>query len=995
MLELRNITKDYITGAEKVEALKGVSLQFRKSEFVSILGPSGCGKTTMLNIIGGLDRFTSGDLLINGRSTKEYKDRDWDTYRNHSIGFVFQSYNLIPHQTVLSNVELALTLSGVSKAERKARAKAALERVGLGNQLRKKPGEISGGQCQRVAIARAIVNDPDIILADEPTGALDTETSVQIMEILKDISRERLVIMVTHNPELAETYSTRIVRMLDGRILSDSLPLTEEEIKAAAEADPDTSRQKKPSMSLWTSFGLSIRNLFTKKGRTLLTAFAGSIGIIGIALIYAVSHGATNYIDSVQEETLSSYPLTIESQTMDTASLLSTFMGKATSLEQEKEEGMVYQKAMMYEMMNAFFSTDTRENDLGAFKAYIEAQQADENAPLHKALSGAQYSYDLDLAVYTQNLDGKIIRSDAETILSDVMRQYMGTDMTTMFSMGESFSMNNSMMKTYTSIWREILPGEDGELINPVLKKQYDLVYGHWPETYDEVILFVDDRSELNDMTLYALGLKSDEEVSAVIKAAMSQEPVEYERRGWSYADLCAMDYRVILDAESYLQDEKTGVWTDLRATETGLRYLYDNGLVLHVAGIVRPNKDAVSAEENGHIGYTRLLTDHVIQKAAESPAVKAQKDSPDTDIFTGLPFRSASGSLTDDTAKAASWKTYVATLDNKALAELAKAEAVIPDEETVRQQTEALLAATDRATMEATLITAAQAQMNMSEAMVKGYMATKSDDEIRALYAQAAEEQVRMNYGQEALKKIMLLPEDQLAAMFTAGMSNASDAQCAAMYDRHISFSDANVDGNLIRLGCVDLSVPSGINLYASSFADKDTIVDAIAQYNESVDDLKEIRYTDYVGLIMSSVTTIIDAITYVLIAFVAVSLVVSSIMIGVITLISVQERTKEIGILRAIGASKRNVSSMFTAETVLIGFAAGLLGVCVTWLLCIPINAILHSLTGINTLSAVLPVPFAALLVLISIVLTLIAGIIPSRSAAKKDPVVALRTE
>ena len=995
MLELRDITKVYETGAEQVEALKGISLQFRKSEFVSILGPSGCGKTTMLNIIGGLDRFTSGDLMINGRSTREYKDRDWDTYRNHSVGFVFQSYNLIPHQTVLSNVELALTLSGVSKAERKARAKAALERVGLGDQLKKKPGEMSGGQCQRVAIARAIVNDPDIILADEPTGALDTETSVQVMEILKDISKERLVIMVTHNPELAETYSTRIVRMLDGRILSDTQPLTEEEITLANATEKDDSAQKKPSMSLLTSFGLSIKNLFTKKGRTLLTAFAGSIGIIGIALIYAVSNGATNYIDSVQEETLSSYPLTIESQTMDTSTLLTTFIGKATSMEQEKEEGRVYQKAMMYEMMNAFFSMDSRANDLGAFKSFIEEQRADENSPLHSALSGVQYSYGLDLAVYTESVDKRIIRSDAETILTSVIQEYMGADMTTMFSMGQNFSMSSSMMDTYTAIWREILPGEDGELINPVLKKQYDLVYGHWPEKADEVVIFVDERNELNDMTLYALGLKSDAEISAVMAAAMSKQPVEYNRQSWSYADLCNMDFRVILDADSYVLDENTGIYRDLRETETGLRLLYDNGLVLHVAGIVKPNKDAISADENGHIGYTRLLTDLVITRANESPAVQAQAASPETDIFTGLPFRSAAGEVTDPSAKAASWKIYAATLDDAALAALAREEAAVPDEETVRQQTDATMAAYDRAAMESAMVAVAQQQMGLSETMVRAYISGMSDEELTMTFRASVEEQVRAQIADMQTQQVAAMPDAELAAAYKARLATASDEDCAVMYDLHIVYSDSTCEDNLIRLGKVDLEIPTAINLYASSFADKDTIVAVIGDYNSSVEDLKQIRYTDYVGLIMSSVTTIIDAITYVLIAFVAVSLIVSSIMIGVITLISVQERTKEIGILRAIGASKRNVSSMFTAETVIIGFAAGVLGVAVTWLLCIPINAILHSLTGINTLSAELPLPFAGLLVLISVVLTLLAGVIPSRSAAKKDPVVALRTE
>ena len=999
MLELKNITKTYHTAGEDVEALKGIDLQFRNSEFVCILGPSGCGKTTLLNIIGGLDSYTSGDLIINGRSTKEYKDRDWDAYRNHSVGFVFQSYNLIPHQTVLSNVEIALTLTGVSKKERRQRAKEALEKVGLGDQLRKKPAQLSGGQMQRVAIARAIVNNPDIIMADEPTGALDTETSRQVMDILKEISRDRLVIMVTHNPVLAERYSTRIVKMLDGKIIDDSQPLTDEEsrkeLEEAKKKKTETHKKKMPSMSFLTSFGLSLRNLFTKKGRTALTSFAGSIGIIGIALIYAVSKGTTAFIDSVQEDTLASYPLTIEAQSVDMSSLISTFLGKAKSVS-EHEDDAVYQKAMIYEMMNSMNSLDTQKNDLKAFKEYIEAQRADENSKLHSALSGVQYSYDLDLMIYTKNVDGSIIRSDRQTVLTEVMKKYAKMDMSTMLALREQTVMGrtDSLMKQSMGLWKELVPGDSGKPVNSVTEKQYDIIYGRWPSRYDELVLFVDENNEIDDLTLYTLGLLSEKEIEILMDAALNKKTVDYEIRKWSYEDICNMDFRTILNCDCYTYDEKTGTYTDLRETEAGLKYLYDNALKLRVVGIAKPDEDAISPMTNASIGYTYMLTDYIIDKANESDAVKAQLADPSTDIFTGLPFRSTSGDQTES-SRADEFRNYVSSLDTAGKAEAYKKIMSIPSEEAVQEFVSGTLAGMTRADMEKAIAPAMAEQTGMDEETIAGYIASMSDEDLSELLVKGLEEQFRAQYAAEAAKQMSAMSGEQLAAALDMTLEQFTDEQCAAYYDELVVFSDSTYEDNLLRLGLVDRGSPAAINLYASSFANKDVIEEVIAEYNESVDDLKEIKYTDYVGLIMSSVTTIINAITYVLIAFVAVSLIVSSIMIGVITLISVQERTKEIGILRAIGASKGNVSSLFNAETVIIGFTSGLLGVLITYLLCIPINMILHHLTGLSNLSAFLPPEVAVMLVVISMLLTLIAGIIPSRSAAKKDPVVALRTE
>ncbi len=999
MLQLKNIHKDYLSGSGTVEALRGIDLQFRSSEFVAILGPSGCGKTTMLNIIGGLDQYTSGDLVINGRSTKHFKDRDWDAYRNHSVGFVFQSYNLIPHQSVLQNVELALTLSGVSRQERRKRAKEALEQVGLGDQLRKRPNQLSGGQMQRVAIARAIVNNPDIILADEPTGALDTQTSVQVMDILREIARDRLVVMVTHNPELAQDYANRIVRVVDGKVISDSNPLTEEEIRAeeAAEQPQPRKKEKKPSMSLRTSFGLSLRNLISKKARTMLTSFAGSIGIIGIALIYAVSQGTTTYINAVQEETLSSYPLTIEAESLNIGSLMMTFMAQAESAG-EHENDAVYQKTMFYDMVNALNAMETTYNDLEAFKVYLDTELEDPESVLSRSLSGLQYSYDLDLQVFTENVDGTILRADTQALMQELMIEYFGMDMSSMMNMSEAYGMDMSAMMAppgvSTALFEEILPGKDGQPISDLVEKQYELIYGSWPNDYDEILLVVDENNEIDDLTLYALGLKSKDEIDALADAAFHKTAVETKAEHWSFEEICAMDFRVVLPAECYTKDEFSGLYADLRDTQAGMKYLYDNALRLQVTGIIRPSEDATASMLSGTIGYTSGLTEYVIEQNRNSAAIQAQLDSPHKDIFTGLPFRENTGNLTEK-EKMDAFFAYIDELNEQEKAQKYLEIKSIPSPEELEAMTAQAMAGQTRETMEATMLQAITAQTGMSESELQDYLTAMTDEDMEEMFTQMVQQQVKMQYAAGVQQQMAEIPPQQLAAALDMEMETYTEEQCARYYDEALTFSEATCEDNLLKLGRLDLKSPASVNLYAVSFESKDLIEECIADYNKDKDDLSRITYTDYIGLMMSSITTIINAITYVLIAFVAVSLVVSSIMIGVITLISVQERTKEIGILRAIGASKKNVSNMFNAETVMIGFASGALGVLVTKLLCIPINAILHHVTGLSNLNAHLPWSVAVTLVAISVLLTLFAGIIPSRSAAKKDPVVALRTE
>lgn len=895
MLSLKNITKNYTAGDTTVEALKGITLNFRKSEFVSILGPSGCGKTTLLNIIGGLDRYTSGDLMVTGRSTKEFKNRDWDTYRNHSIGFVFQNYNLIPHQSVLSNVELALTLSGVSKSERRARAKQALEKVGLSDQLHKKPNQMSGGQMQRVAIARALVNDPEILLADEPTGALDTNTSVQIMELLKEISNDRLIIMVTHNPELAKNYSSRIIKLLDGRVTDDSNPFSDGEYtiqtqnqKKAIESGQiqtvNKGRKKKTSMSFFTALSLSTNNLMTKKARTFLTAFAGSIGIIGIALILSLSNGLQEYINKVQEDTLSSYPITLEAETIDYSGMINTMMGQNIDEKElaDRDQNRIYSNDIMTDMMSSVLA-ELQQNDLKSFKEYL----TDENNEINQYISDIQYGYDIAINLYSADTTKDIIQVNPANLMQDMMGvSYSNSIGTTM----------NSASMAEMQLFTELLDNRE------LLDSQYDIVAGHWPENYNELVLIVDQNNEISDYVLYSLNLKDQEELSEIMTSLTQGETFETSPVSFSFDELLNTSFKLVLPTDYYEYNESMGMWTDLSRTSDTLKKVVDNGIDINIVGIVRPSEESVAGNISGAIGYTPALTSYVIEQVNRTEIVKQQLESPDVDIFTGIAFPDEDDEIYQFSMEDVN--AYIATL---------------PEE--------------DQATM---------AQ----------YFAVMSEDEILSMFATMM--------GQQT--------------------------------------TEATYDGNLSLLGVVDPDAPSRINLYAKTFEDKDEITRIIDEYNtemtESGNEDRAITYTDYVGLLMSSVSTIINAISYILIAFVGISLVVSSIMIGIITYISVLERTKEIGILRSIGASKKDISRVFNAETFIVGFAAGFIGILVTVLLDIPINIIIKNLTDISNVAS-LPIGGAIILIIISMVLTVIAGLIPSRIASKKDPVIALRSE
>lgn len=895
MLELNDIKKDYVSGSTTVSALKGINLRFRDCEFVSILGQSGCGKTTMLNIIGGLDKYTSGDLKINGVSTKNYKDRDWDFYRNNSIGFVFQSYNLIPHQTVLSNVELALTLSGVSKAERKRRAIEALEKVGLGEQIHKKPNQMSGGQMQRVAIARALVNNPDILLADEPTGALDTETSIQIMELLKEISKDRLIIMVTHNPELAKDYSTRIVRLLDGVITDDSDPYSledmEADIKAKEAAKVKVSEKKtkksgkkqKTSMSFFTALSLSFNNLMTKKTRTILTAFAGSIGIIGIAMILSISNGIQLYIDRVQRDTLSSYPITLQAESIDISSMVTSMTGNSDSAEHE-DKTKIYSNDIMGDMINTMVK-EVKSNNLSEFKKYIENGGSD----IKSYVSDIQYSYDVPLNIYMKDTSNGVEQLNPSTMFDSIYGEG-ATSTSSAMSSGMGMGMFSN-----SSVWNQLLGNQQ------VLDEQYDVLAGHWPENYNEVVLVVDKNNEVDDYTLYSLGLKDPEEVRTLFKKMMVGESYETEKDiSYTFDEILDTEFKLVMPTDMYKYNDVTGTWDDYSKDDKYMTNVVNNGTDIKVCGIIRPNDDAVSTSISSGIGYTAKLTEYIIEEVKNSEIAKAQLADTSVDVFTGVPF------------------------DN------------------------------DRNT-----------EITMDD--VNAYMATLSPEESTQMQA--------MTSG---------MSDDQILQLFSASLKART--------------TDATLDSNKSKLGITDLDTPSQIDIYATDFDSKEKVQNIIKDYNKSQqDDGKEenvINYTDYVGIMMSSVSTIINAISYVLIAFVAISLIVSSIMIGIITYISVLERTKEIGVLRSIGASKKDVSRIFNAETLIEGFVSGALGIVVTLLLCIPANALIKHLTDISNV-AQLPVAGGVILIIISMFLTFIAGLIPAKFAAKKDPVVALRSE
>lgn len=1019
MLILKDIVKEYPTGEDSVVALRGINMQFRSNEFVSILGQSGCGKTTLLNIIGGLDQYTSGDLIINGKSTKQFKDRDWDTYRNHSVGFVFQSYNLIPHQSVLANVELALTLSGVPKAERRRRAKEALEKVGLGDQMNKRPNQMSGGQMQRVAIARALVNNPDILLADEPTGALDSATSVQIMDLLKEIAKDKLVIVVTHNPELAETYSTRIIRVLDGKVMDDTNPCSEEEIQAmlkeetagrsAKPADKKAERKearrakKKSAMSFFTALSLSLNNLMTKKGRTFLTSFAGSIGIIGIALILAVSNGVQLYIDRVQEDTLSSYPISIEAESVDMSSIITSLMGATDESNLKHKKDKVYPNTVMYELMDALSNTDTVKNNLTPFKEFLE-----EDEEVKQSVSALQYSYDMDMNIYTKDADGKILKSDVMPMINKVMgldkeenkdeteTEESGSSLQDFSSTMVNNFAENSPMMAGMEVWEEILPGANGELINETVEEQYEMLYGHWPEKYDEIVLLVNENNEISDVALYALGLKTEEEMLEDSTKRMKGEKVDVSDESWTYEEICDMEFKLVSGAD-YFQKQEDGTYTDLSKTEAGLDYLYynKNAISLKVTGIIRPNEDAVAAMMKGTIGYTQALTNHLIEKTKESEIVKEQLAHPDTDVITGLPFPSDSEEELSKEQKATEIQAYFATLDTMEKASMFAKVKSVPSEAYLQEATAKMLSGMSPEEQDAMLVQGLSAQMGVAEDQVSDYVA-EMDAKSKEQYSnQIAVAMIAKQYAEGVTAQLAQLSTEAMAMMFD--QEKFTEDQYAQYYDLFMpkQVSDSTYEENLKKLGYVDTDSPSKINIYATTFDDKEKLEDLIDEYNEKVEEEDKISYTDYVMLMMSSVSTIINAISYVLIAFVAISLVVSSIMIGIITYISVLERTKEIGILRAIGASKKDISRVFNAETLIVGFVAGAIGIGITLLLDIVINIILHKVTGIEILNASVPPVAAVVLVLISMFLTFIAGLVPSKIAAKKDPVVALRTE
>lgn len=837
MLELNGIRKTYVTGTTSVEALKGIDLKFRDSEFVSILGQSGCGKTTLLNIIGGLDKYTSGDLKINGRSTKDFKDRDWDAYRNNSIGFVFQSYNLIPHQTVLSNVELALTLSGVSKAERRQRATEALEKVGLKEQIHKKPNQMSGGQMQRVAIARALVNDPDILLADEPTGALDTQTSIQIMDLLKEISKDRLIIMVTHNPELATQYSTRIIRLLDGTITDDSNPYNGEDDNITTKTDEDSltdkksgkTKKKKTSMSFFTALSLSLNNLMTKKTRTILTAFAGSIGIIGIALILSISNGIQNYIDRVQRDTLSSYPIQLQKESVDVSSMIENMMGnKDKNVDHDKDK--IYSNNIMTDMVNSMVA-EVNSNNLKAFKSYLENHKCDVDG----YISDIQYSYDVPLYIYSTDTSDGVTQLNPSSVMENMYGMSVSGD--GMMSAG----MQN------TSVWSRLFDNRQ------MLDEQYDLIAGSWADNYNEVMLVVDENNEIDDYTLYSLGFKDPAEVKKIFKNVMAGNSYETEETQYTYDEVLDKKFKLVLPTDLYRYNDTLGIWEDASHDDEYMTTVVNNAEEVKIAGIIRKNPDAASVSVSSGFAYTKDLMPHIIDKVNETQIVKQQLADPEKDVFTGMSFDND--------------KTSISTLENN-----------------------------------------------------KSLLGIASEDN------------------------------------------------------------------------------PSEIDIYAKDFDSKEKLQDFIKNYNDEVTadgrDEDTISYTDYVGILMSSVSTIITAISSVLIAFVAISLIVSSIMIGIITYISVLERTKEIGVLRSIGASKKDVSRVFNAETLIEGFVSGAMGIIITLILCIPANAVIKNVTDISNV-AQLPVAGAVILVIISMLLTTIAGLIPAKMAAKKDPVVALRTE
>ncbi|MBE6130818.1 MAG: ABC transporter ATP-binding protein/permease [Erysipelotrichaceae bacterium] len=1089
MLELKNIVKEYPTGNSTLTALRGINIAFRKSEFVAILGQSGCGKTTLLNIIGGLDKYTEGDLIINGISTKEYKDANWDAYRNHSIGFVFQSYNLIPHQSVLANVELALTLSGVSKTERKERAIEALNKVGLGDQLYKKPNQMSGGQMQRVAIARALVNNPDILLADEPTGALDSETSIQIMDILKEIAKEKLVIMVTHNPELAATYANRIVKLLDGKIIGDSNPYTP---KYEEEKDKKEKKiAKNKSMSFWTALSLSFNNLLTKKGRTILTAIAGSIGIIGIALILSISTGVNNYIDTVQQETLSSFPIQIEKESTNMSALISSLMGVDT---EEPADGIakedrtaVYGNPVMYKMMKAMLNAEVSTNNLEKFKVYLD----EHNKELSDYTTAIQYGYNIKLNIYSTDPNGEYAKADFMDLMSGV---FEGGSM----SMGLSSMMDDSSGMT---VWQELLTDPKTGEISSLIESQYDLIHGTWPKEKNEILLVLNENNEISDVTLYSLGLVDKQTmINATMAAMMGKEDNgwdAYEGKSWSYEDICNINLKMILPTDYYQYDESSKLWVDISSNQALLNSVINKGIDLKISGIVKPNEDATSAFLNGSLCYTSALTNYYIETLNNTEMIKQQINSDEYNIISGLPFILEETEELTNAEKIAAFKEYVNGLTDNDKVKLYQKILSTPKVAEVDATIDMLLKQYEDKTAEDIIndITSQYAtELGYSEELIRDMLSGYTKEELIEIITETVKQMIVKQYEDKALKlieeiygtpseqelqtmKLMVLSEmyksvssmpveqqaimkQQINYMFVAsnwsqktgmssndaltilksmslddfnivfnkaldetatqmyaqysGMSSNADKQAKVakafddylntlkdddfvyLYENHMpdKVSDKTKTEILEDLGFKKTEDPDFIYIYPIDFENKEVIANMITEYNNGVNEEDKIEYTDMVALLMSSVSDIITAISVVLICFVSISLVVSSIMIGIITYISVLERTKEIGILRAVGASKKDVSRVFNAETMIIGLFAGVIGIGTTVLLCFPISWIARGVTNINSLTAVLPW-YGYLLIVLSVGLTLIAGIFPSRMAAKKDPVVALRTE
>ena len=1054
MLELKNIVKKYETGDTVVSALAGVSLCFRENEFVSILGPSGCGKTTLLNIVGGLDRYTEGDLVINGRSTRFFRDGDWDTYRNHSIGFVFQSYNLIPHQTVLANVELALTLSGVSKSERKARAIEALKKVGLGDQLHKKPNQMSGGQMQRVAIARALVNDPDILLADEPTGALDTQTSVQIMDLLKEVAEDRLVIMVTHNPELAEQYSTRIVRLSDGLVTDDSNPITEEEyyafkekneaavIAAKKEKKAKKAFERNKSMSFGTAISLSLKNLLTKKGRTVLTSFAGSIGIIGIALILALSNGIQLFINQVQEDTLSTYPLSIQKETSDLNSMMSAMTNVETDENASaKDPNKIYVDDSMGKMVNAMMSTTT--NNLVSFKEYID-KNSDKIKPY---VNDIQYTYDLDLQVYN--------------ILPDVDENNKSYNRVTKLGLG---SMLSNMGDSFAGL--STLAGSSGmldvmsEMINDqkLLDQQYDLVTGSWPTKANEVVLVVNQDNQISRMTLYMLGILDQSELEDIMADIMAGEKFEPEAIEFDFDYFLNSEFYLVNTSDffektenSYLKkDGKTYyIWQDARdqATYDEESFIKEHSTKLKISGIIRPRVDATATSISTPIAYSRMLTDYILEQNAKSEILIQQKATPEYNVTTGRPHDLKDKEYTVDNVD-----ELFATFDANTMSSISAMMGTMLSEtfvNTPETETDAegnvtnprfnsfigfstLLNTADKQLLASKMFDKANeaspmasmalfgalngdgsgalniktkedlifampsiAEDSMKFATMMGVLSNFCKEDMEEFYNDMAKMLLNISISKEFCVDYIKDLAKQETADEEASELGMTTAQMINLLKKMAPESDATYESTLRKLGDAEKASPASINFYAKDFNAKKEVENFISNYNKSVEEADRIEYTDIVGILMSSVSTIIDVISYVLIAFVSISLVVSSIMIGIITNISVLERTKEIGILRAIGASKKDISRVFNAETFIIGVAAGIIGIVFTLLFCIPVNAIIQAISGFSNVKAVLPWAGAVVLVIISMLLTIFAGLIPAKSASKKDPVVALRSE